>query len=125
MDDFAKSKVAPAILSNASTKWVLMQKGADQERLKDVLQLNENEAALVASLNQERGLYSEAFLISQDARSVVVIESHPLEYWLATTDPRDLATFDRAIKENPGSSQIDVLSNLAAKYPRGVSGGAQ
>ncbi len=33
IDDFAKSKVATAILPNASIKWILRQKGADQERL--------------------------------------------------------------------------------------------
>jgi type IV secretory pathway VirB4 component len=37
MDDFAKSKVASAILSNSSIKWVLRQKGADQKRLAEGL----------------------------------------------------------------------------------------
>ena len=116
IDDFAKSKISGAILSNSATKWVLMQRGADQERLKEVLQLNPNEMDLVASLSQDRGRYSEAFLMSGDNRSVVVVESTPLEYWLATTDPRDLAVIDREKGE-----AIDVLKRLAEKYPEGVA----
>ena len=65
IDDFAKSKIAAAILPNASTKWVLKQKGADQARLQEVLDLNKNEMALIESLHQERGKYSEAFLMSK------------------------------------------------------------
>lgn len=120
MDDFAKSKVAGAILSNSSIKWCLTQKGADQARLKEVLQLNDNEMALVASLHQERGLYSEAFLMAQDSRAVVVIDSTPLEYWIATTDPRDLAAIDAEATKAPEQDSISILTTLAGRYPRGV-----
>jgi type IV secretory pathway VirB4 component len=120
IDDFAKSKVAGAILSNSSIKWCLTQKGADQARLKEVLQLNDNEMALVASLHQERGLYSEAFLMAQDARAVVAIDSTPLEYWIATTDPRDLAVIEAEIAKAPDQDSLAVLSTLAGRFPRGV-----
>ncbi len=125
IDDFAKSKVAGAILSNSSIKWILMQRGADQARLKEVLQLNDSEMALVASLHQERGLYSEAFLMAGDYRSVVAVESTPLEYWIATTDPRDLATFDAAQKEHQVKPPLEILLELARKYPRGVVSSAK
>ncbi|MBI3294437.1 MAG: ATP-binding protein [Deltaproteobacteria bacterium] len=117
IDDFAKSKVAGAILSNSATKWVLMQKGADQKRLKEVLQLNDNEMKAVASLKQERGVYSEAFLIAGDERAVVAVESTPLEYWLATTDPKDVAEIAKASADG----KSDVLKDLSERYPRGVS----
>src|SRR4051812_2142317 len=84
IDDFARSKISTAILPNSSVKWVLKQKGADKDRLKEVLGLNPNEIDLINSLQQERGLYSEAFLMAEDSRAVVVIDSTPLEYWLAT-----------------------------------------
>lgn len=120
MDDFAKSKVAGAILSNSSMKWCLTQKGADQARLKEVLQLNDNEMALVASLHQERGLYSEAFLMAQDSRAVVAIDSTPLEYWIATTDPRDLAAIEAEAAGSPSQDSLSILTTLAGRYPRGV-----
>ncbi|MGZ6311245.1 MAG: VirB4 family type IV secretion system protein, partial [Bdellovibrionota bacterium] len=121
MDDFAKSKVAGAILSNSSVKWCLTQRGADQARLKEVLQLNDQEMALIASLHQERGVYSEAFLMAQDRRAVVAIESTPLEYWIATTDPRDLSLIDERMRATSGASALDVLTALSNEYPRGVA----
>lgn len=121
IDDFAKSKVATAILPNASVKWILKQKGADQERLKKVLGLNSSEASLILSLQQERGSYSEAFLMAEDQRAVVAIESTPLEYWLATTDPRDLGQIDSRKRLTPELSNLEILKALAVQYPRGVA----
>jgi conjugal transfer ATP-binding protein TraC len=121
LDDFAKSKVAGAILTNSAIKWILMQKGADQKRIQEVLQLNENEMQLISSLYQERGYYSEAFLMAQDDRAVVAIESTPLEYWIATTDPRDLAKLEEVKKAQPEKSPLDVLKELAETHPTGIA----
>ncbi len=121
IDDFAKSKVANAILPNASIRWILKQKGADQERLKEVLSLNENEVALIASIHQERGSFSEAFLMAEDQRAIVVIESTSLEYWLATTDPRDLAKIETEKASSPESDNLEILKKLATEYPNGVA----
>lgn len=125
IDDFAKSKIANAILPNSSIRWVLKQKGADKDRLKEVLSLNPNEVELISSLHQERGSYSEAFLMAEDARAVVAIESTPLEYWLATTDGRDLGKIEEYKKHLEGQSQLEVLKKLAVDYPRGVAAGGQ
>lgn len=121
IDDFAKSKVSAAILSNSAIKWLLMQKGADQNRLKEVLQLNDAEMRLIASLHQERGTYSEAFLIADSDRSVVALEPTPLEYWIATTDPRDLAKLEECLRKEPQTSQFLLLKELSKKHPRGVA----
>lgn len=121
IDDFAKSKIATAILSNSSIKWILRQKGADKDRLKDVLSLNPNEVALISSLGQERGSYSEAFLMVEDRRTVVSIETTPLEYWLATTDPRDLAMLEQRKKDNPTLVQTELLAKVAAEFPKGCA----
>lgn len=121
IDDFARSKIATAILPNSSIKWVLKQKGADKERLKEVLTLNPNEVELISSLRQERGFYSEAFLMAEDNRAVVIIDSTPLEYWLATTDARDLGKLDEYKKQHPELSNLEILKKLAEIYPRGVA----
>ena len=107
-------------MPNSAVKWILRQKGADQDRLKTVLHLNENEMCLIDSLHQERGVYSEAYLMAQDDRSVVVIESTPLEYWIATSDPRELAAIDGAIDADPEKTRLEIISGLAKKYPRGL-----
>jgi len=56
---------------------------------------------------------------------VVAFESTPLEYWIATTDPRDLATFDAAQKEHQVKPPLEILLELARKYPRGVVSSAK
>lgn len=121
IDDFARSKIATAILPNSSIKWVLKQKGADKDRLKEVLALNPNEVELINSLRQERGSYSEAFLMAEDARAVVVIDSTPLEYWLATSDARDITKIEEERKNNPMLSAFEVLKLLSEKYPKGFA----
>lgn len=121
VDDFAKSKVASAILPNTSIKWVLSQRGADTARLKEVLQLNDNELSWIAHLHQERGVYSQAFLMAGEQHAVVAIEPTPLEYWIATTDPRDLAKFEEIQKQSPSLTQLEVLQHLSDQFPRGVA----
>jgi type IV secretory pathway VirB4 component len=125
IDDFAKSKIANAILPNSSIRWVLKQKGADKDRLKEVLSLNPNEVELITSLHQERGSYSEAFLMAEDARAVVAIESTPLEYWIATTDGRDLGKIEEYRKKFDGQSQLEILKHLSVDFPRGVAAGGK
>lgn len=121
IDDIANSKVASAILPNSSVKWLLMQKGADRNRLKEVLHLNENEAEQIASLTQKRGYYSECFLMAEGNRAVVAVETSPLEYWIATTDPRDLSKIDDYQSHNKDLSSFQVLKALSEKYPHGVA----
>lgn len=116
IDDFAKSKVSGAIMTNSAIKWILMQKGADPKRLQEVLRVNEREMELVRSLRQKRGHYSEAFLIAEDNHSVVSVETTPLEYWIATTDPREVSVMKEHLS-NP-ESNIYVFSQ---KHPHGLN----
>lgn len=120
--DFLNSKISSALLPNCSVKWVLMQNQNDFTRMKEALGLNDNEVALIQSLHQEKGEFSEAFLLAgSERRTVAVIEPTPLELWIATTDPRDLSLIEKVRLENPQFSQIEVLKFLSKKFPKGVS----
>jgi conjugal transfer ATP-binding protein TraC len=121
IDDFAKSKISSAILPNCSLKWLLMQPQADGKRLKEVLNLNDNEIATVKSLSQSKGKFSETFLIAQDRKAHLRIEATPLEYWISTTDPRDLAALENFEKEYPELPFIEHLRGLSKRYPQGVA----
>lgn len=122
LDDFLNSGISSALLPNCSIKWVLMQNQSDFTKMKEALGLNDNEVALISSLRQKKGKFSEAFLVlSQERRTVAVIESTPLELWIATTDPRDLSAIEATKKENPELSQLEVLTLLSQKYPHGVA----
>ncbi len=121
MDDFAKSKVAGAIMPNSSLKWILRQKGADQESLKNALMLNDREMEQISSLGSKKGYYSEAFLMAENKRQVVRIDSTPLEYWLFTTDPADLALMNDIKNKNPSLTDLDVLREAAKTHSQGAS----
>jgi conjugal transfer ATP-binding protein TraC len=121
IDDFAKSKAASAIMPNSSIKWILKQPGADFKRLAEVLRLNEREIALVQSLAQVKGQYSEAFLVCEDRKAVVSVESTPIEYWLATTDPKDFALMKRE-QTSTQKQDLELIQYLAEKFPMGATG---
>jgi conjugal transfer ATP-binding protein TraC len=122
IDDFAKSKISKALLSNCSIKWLLMQQQIDEVSLRSALGLNDCEINILRSLHQVRGHYSQVLLLAQKDRAVCKVESTPLEYWLATTDPRDLGELSRLASEKPKLSNFGRLKELAEKYPFGMSG---
>lgn len=118
--DFLNSPISSALLPNCSVKWILMQNQSDFSKMKEALGLNENEVSLIQSLRQEKGEYSEAFLLAgTDRRTVAVIEPTHLELWIATTDPRDLSLIEKTKLENPHLPQLEVLKHLSEKYPKG------
>ena len=119
IDDFAKSKAASAIMPNSSIKWILKQPGADFKRLAEVLRLNEREVTLIQSLTQVKGQYSEAFLVCEDKKAVVSVESTPFEYWLATTDPKDFALLKQE-QQQLGLDGLALIEHLSKKYPTGA-----
>ena len=122
LSDFSDSKIAGALLPNCSLKWLLMQNQNDNDKLKEVLGLNDNEIGLVQSLRQEKGYYSEAFLLAGPVnRSVTVISTLPEELWIATTDPRDLSAIEDYQKKYPEKSKMEVISDLAEIYPAGIA----
>ncbi len=120
MDDFANSRVAQAILPNASVKWLLKQTGGNLPSLQKILRLNERELKLVESLTSKKGFYSEAFLIAGDDKQIVKIESTPLEYWLSTTDPLDLKALEHLALVRPNDPSFELLQEMAMKFPNGA-----
>ena len=121
MDDFAHSRVASAILPNASVKWLLKQTGGNLPSLQKILRFNEREIKLVESVTSRKGYFSEAFLVAGDDKQVVLAESTPLEYWLATTDPSDIRALEHLRMEKPGLTHLELLFLMAERYPHGAS----
>lgn len=122
LNDFLSSSISSALLPNCSVKWILMQNQSDFTKMKEALGLNDNEVELIQSLHQEKGQFSEAFLLAgPERRTIAVIEPTPLELWIATTDPRDLSAIEDLKKKEPNLSQIEILKMLSEQYPRGIS----
>jgi type IV secretory pathway VirB4 component len=121
MDDFVKSKIAAAIMPNSSLKWILRQKGADQENLKTALALNPREMELISALESKKGHFSEAFLMAEDKRQVVRVDSTPLEYWLFTSDPADISYMNELKKKNSNLTERDIIRLAARERQHGAS----
>ena len=88
VEEIIASGMAPAILNNTATKLVMLQRG-DTKVLRDALKLNSQELRLIQSLEQQKGVFSEGFLMEGESRQVIRIQPSPLEYWISTSDARD------------------------------------
>ncbi|MGE0526776.1 MAG: hypothetical protein AB7P49_06915, partial [Bdellovibrionales bacterium] len=63
----------------------------------------------------------QEFLIALQRRSLCMVVGTPIEYWFATTDPKDLAKVDEFTASQPELSHLDRLKRLAELYPFGVA----
>jgi type IV secretory pathway VirB4 component len=119
VEEIVSSPIGAAILNNTATKFVMLQRG-NSKALQAALKLNAQELALIHSLEQRKGVFSEGFLIEGNHRQVVRIEPQPLEYWLSTSDAKDNLALDQIMaKENV---DLPTAIRLAAKsHPFGIS----
>ena len=120
LEEIVAHPIGPAILGNTPTKVILLQRG-DLEPVRRVLKLNDQEVALISTLRQQKGYFSEAYMIANEDRSVIRVYPTPLEYWLATSDRDDNSMFEKYREENPKKDISEVIFDLAVKYPRGVA----
>ena len=121
LEEIVASPIGSAILSNTATKFILLQRG-DLEPIRKILKLNEQEMALISSLRQAKGKYSEAFLMANEARTVIRACPTPVEYWLATSDASDNALLADARAVFPDKDLAQVIHWLANQYPNGSQG---
>lgn len=121
IDDFSDSDVASALLGQTYQMFILRQNSsAEAENIKNILKLNEGEKQIIESLTRQKGLFSEVFIkLSGVGSSKFAIIPSPVEYWLATTDPADVKTYESFIADGYNSSA--AIAELAFKYPHGVS----
>lgn len=120
LEEIAAHAIGPAILGNTATKLILMQKG-DLAPVKQILKLNEQEMALISSLRQQKGVYSEAFMIANDDRTVIRAYPTSLEYWLATSDRDDNTALEEYRRQNPEKNISELIFDMAIRFPKGVA----
>ncbi len=118
VDEIVASPIASAILNNTAMKVVMQQRG-DINVLKDSLKLNEQEVALIQSLEQRKGVFSEAFMIEGDHRQVIRVFPTPLEYWASTSDSKDNLLLSSYQKD--GLTLYESIKKASQEYPYGVS----
>lgn len=118
VEEIIKSPIGSAILNNTAMKVIMSQKG-DTKPLETALKLNSRELALIQSLEQKKGFFSEAFLIEGELRQVIRIYPSPVEYWISTSDAKDNKYLRELI--DSGSTLESAIHAAAKAYPFGVS----
>jgi conjugal transfer ATP-binding protein TraC len=122
IEEIVSSPIGAAILNNTATKFVMLQR-EDSKALRSALKLNNQELALIHSLQQKKGDYSEGFMIEGDHRQVIRMYPSPLEYWLSTSDAQDNKVLDAFLSE--GLTLTEAIEKASNAYPKGYSQGTQ
>jgi len=123
--DFLGGDLEHAILDNVDTRFILRQKKAETvQKIVDCFSFNEQEKRLIESLRVEKGEYSEVFFSRsekmENVSAKIVICPTPIEYWMATTAPEDIAYYEKIKFENPHLDIYDTLSKCAEVFPKGA-----
>jgi conjugal transfer ATP-binding protein TraC len=121
LEEIQASDIGAAILNNTATKLILLQRG-DLGPVKSILHLNEREMGLIRSLGQQKGVYSEAFLIADEDRGIIQVVPTPAEYWLATSDAADNRWINEVQTRFPDKRLSEVIHWLAEQFPQGSQG---
>ena len=120
LDEIVASPIGSAIIANCATKFLLLQRG-DLEPIRRILKLNDQEMALVGSLRQQKGSYSEAFMIFNEDRAVIRAVPSAIEYWLATSDSADNAVMSEERIKNPLKPLREIIREQADRFPMGYA----
>ena len=117
--DLKSAEIDDGILANAPNRFILRQRG-DEDTLRKDLKLNDRELAEVFQLSQLRGEYSEFYLHTETMKGTLRYRPTPLELWLSTTHPPDLAVLQETQKKNPTWNLSELMDHLASEYPAGA-----
>ena len=116
-EDFLGSEIANVMANNAHVKYILRLKKGHEEL--ESLGFNENQIKAVRELEVRPGRYSEIFILFDQKSVLAKLEPSPLEYWIATTDPTDLAE-EKKVQGDYSEDPLSYIQRLADKYPNGV-----
>ena len=120
VDDFAGSSIASALMGNSATTY-LLRHGRNHEQIGKQFQLNERELYHFQRLEMRRYEFTEILVLHGQQHFVGRVVLSPLEYWMTTSDPSDIA-LEQAIKEQyPNRSLFARLCVLSEKYPKGAA----
>jgi hypothetical protein len=120
VEDFVTSPIASALVSNSSTKYLLRHLSG-HKAIADTFHLNSQELDLFHGLEMRRGEYSEVLVMAGEHHHFVSrVVLSPLEYWIATTHPPDLAFLALVTQDMPHASLSDVLIECAYRAPNGA-----
>jgi conjugal transfer ATP-binding protein TraC len=122
VEDFTASPIAAALTNNSATVYLLRHRRG-HELVAGQFHLNARELEVFKGLEMRRGEYTEMLVLHGEHHFLARVVLSPLEYWIATTHPADLALEARLAAARPELSRLARLRLLATRAPRGAQGG--
>jgi type IV secretory pathway VirB4 component len=118
VSDF-EGRAGEAIRANAPNRVFLRQTPETVQAMERLLDLSVEEKRLLAGLTTVKGRFSEMLVVSTAGKVVARLVPDPLLYWVATSDPRDNAMLEEAVRRHGDARK--ALAELAEKHPHGAS----
>lgn len=119
VEDFTLSPIAPALVQNSATVYLLKHRRGHPQ-VAQQFRLNLRERHVFEHLEMRRGEYTELLVLHGDHHFLGRVVLTPLEYWIATTHKPDRDAEETFMTKYPHASRLELLHELARRYPRGV-----
>jgi len=124
LNDFLVGGLENAILGNSNTRLILRQNSVPAvQGIVDYFHFNESEHKQIETLRIKKGEGAEIFFSQsrglQSVSGKMVIYPTPIEYWVATTDAKDVNYYNLMEQENPGMDMYELIKLCADEYPNG------
>lgn len=121
--DFVKAKSGDAIIGNSPIK-IFLRHRSGHDTVADYFRFSTRTRAAFTSLDMQAGHHSDFLLLYGERFATVRLALHPLAYWILTTDGADKKLIERSAERNPTLTRLQVLRELAARYPNGAPKGS-
>lgn len=108
LEKITSNTAGASILQNAQSKAILQQRG-DPRNYCEALALTTVDQMAIESLDRQKGVYSDIFLIRDLERTVIRHSPGSLEYWLSTTAPEDNLKLRESLRNPEGTYQKKVI----------------
>jgi hypothetical protein len=114
--DFLHNAEAAAVIQNAASTTLFSQAATDMPHFKRLLNLTDREAQIITTLHQERGKYSQAFVILGEQKNTVYVRADKILRWIATSEP----TYDVPAKNAEIEKVKDPWKAIINLIERGI-----
>jgi len=122
MNDYVSLPAATrsAILNNSPMKFFLAHDTSELQLVASTFKLNSRELDLLASVRSDPGHYSELLAFLGRRPQVLRLSPTGIEYWLATSHPKDRDWEQLAMDQHPGMDRFALIQSLGRSYPNGA-----
>jgi hypothetical protein len=112
LEKITSNPAGSSILQNTQSKAILQQRG-DPRNYCDALSLSSIDQFAIESLDRQKGVFTDIFLIRDRDRMVIRHRPSDLEYWISTTAPEDNLEMRKSTGSKAAPYQKQVIDFVA------------